>query len=225
MSIVYELIWRIYDGLLRFFRYVNIHDALSESQITNLAVILPNESYRHIVEAFLRPAFGTYRVRRLQAEDVDTFLGNLSRTFNPKTKKPYAASYVAKIYTVLRRALNLAQRWGYVGFNAAAQAEPPKVSKKRIKPPSDAQIETVLRVVAGHRYAPIYHLLVVTGLRRSEVVRYWGYCGRTSILMLGYSTKPPVAIATKGFLMLYSMVPRTRLELVTPAFSVRCSTN
>lgn len=133
------------------------------------------ESYRHITEAFLRPAFGAYRARRLRAEDVDSFLGNLSREINPRTKKPYAASYQLKVYTVLRRALNLALRWGYVGFNAAARAEPPKVPKRRgeslrARSLSDVQIRAVLQVAAGHRYAPIYHVLIVTGLRRGEVL-------------------------------------------------------
>ena len=89
---------------------------------------------------------------------------------NPRTKKPYAPSYQLKVYTVLRRSLNLAVRWGYVGFNAAAQAETPTVPKKRITPPTNAQIGAVLRAAVGHRYAPIYHVLVVTGLRRGEVL-------------------------------------------------------
>lgn len=128
------------------------------------------ESYRHITEAFLRPAFGDRKARLVRAEDVDTFLGNLSRTADPRTKKPYAPSYQLKVYTILRRALNLAKRWGYVGFNAAAQAEAPRVPKRRVKALTDVQIRAILRAAAGHRYAPIYHVMAATGLRRGEAL-------------------------------------------------------
>jgi integrase len=128
------------------------------------------ESYRHIVNAFLRPAFGSTRARKLRAEDVDKFLSRLNGETNPQNGKPYAPSYLLKVHVVLKRALNLGQRWGYVAFNAAGQAEAPKVAKRKVRALTDSQITAILQAAAGHRYQPIYHLLIVTGLRRGEAL-------------------------------------------------------
>jgi integrase len=128
------------------------------------------ESYRHVAESLITPELGAYKVTWLTVEDVDSFLTRMGQRQNPRTKKPYAPSYILKIRAVLRRALNQGKKWGYVGQNVAALSDPPKLRKKKPRALSDDQIKALLAAVSGHRFAPIYHTLVKLGMRRGEVL-------------------------------------------------------
>lgn len=128
------------------------------------------ESYEHIVEAFFVPEIGAWRCRALTPERVDTLFSDLAERTNPTTGTPYAPSYLLKIRAVLRRALNIGKRWGYVRRNVAELSEPIKQRPKKKRRLSDAQVRALLQAVEGHHYELLYHVLAKLGCRVGEAL-------------------------------------------------------
>lgn len=79
-------------------------------------------------------------------------------------------STVRSIYTVLRAILDAAVRDGLLGANPAAVVRRPKVDHHEAAFLTPAQVRALLAAAQGSRYAPLFELLVHTGLRRGEAL-------------------------------------------------------
>jgi integrase len=84
--------------------------------------------------------------------------------------KGLAESTVRSAYTILRAVLNTAVRDGALASNPAAVVRRPKVTSREAAHLTTAQVADLLRAAEGTRYAPLFALLVHTGLRRGEAL-------------------------------------------------------
>ena len=84
--------------------------------------------------------------------------------------KGLSESTVRSAYTILRAILDTAVRDGALARNPAAAVKRPKVTAKEsvFLPPE--QVRTLLDAAKSSRYAPLFKLLVNTGLRRGEAL-------------------------------------------------------
>ena len=124
----------------------------------------------------LIPALGAVRLIALDVKTIEKFLGDLlenGRTEN-KSNQPVGLSpkYVRNIFGVLHRALNDAVRWGVLPHNPATNVELPRYERSPIKPWSGEQAGTFIQYAETKKdpYYAIWRLLLVTGLRRGELV-------------------------------------------------------
>lgn len=115
--------------------------------------------YDSYVREHMRPGLGGVDCRRLTVQDVERFLAGL--TLSPKTR--------ANHRVLLRRALNVGVKWGWVDQNVAAHTDPIPVRPREVPALSlgDAQ-----RLLDALKSDPLYTAFVValyTGLRAGEL--------------------------------------------------------
>ena len=84
--------------------------------------------------------------------------------------KGLAESTIRSAYTILRAVLDTAVRDGALARNPAAAVKRPKVTAKEAAYLTPEQVRTLLEAAKTSRYAPLFSLLVNTGLRRGEAL-------------------------------------------------------
>jgi integrase len=84
--------------------------------------------------------------------------------------KGLAESTIRSAYTILRAVLDTAVRDGALARNPAASVKRPKVTVKEAAYLTPEQVRTLLEAARTSRYAPLFSLLVNTGLRRGEAL-------------------------------------------------------
>lgn len=128
------------------------------------------------IERSLIPALGAVRLRALDVKTIEKFLGDLltnGRTEN-KSNKPVGLSpkYVRNIFGTLHRALSDAVRWHLLPYNPANDVKLPKYERPAINPWSGDQAGAFIGYAESNQdpYYAIWRLLLVTGLRRGELL-------------------------------------------------------
>lgn len=111
----------------------------------------------------LVPELGHVRLARLTPDQVQAAL-------NRRREAGQTPANIAKMRTVLRRALTIGQRWGLIHQNAAALSEPPRLERHRAHPLSPGEAREFLRSVQGDPFEAYYVMAVMTGLRRGELL-------------------------------------------------------
>lgn len=122
-----------------------------------------HKRYRELLELHVLPTLGRRRLASLAPGDVQELL-------TTKLASGLSAQTVRHIRTVLRTALGQAERWGYVGRNAAALADPPRVVRHEVQPLSAEQARTLLAHVRGDRFEALYTVALALGLRQGEAL-------------------------------------------------------
>ena len=120
-------------------------------------------SYERLVRVHLIPELGRLRLARLTPDLVQAAL-------NRRREAGQTPANIAKMRTVLRRALTIGQRWGLIHQNAAALSEPPRLERHRAHPLSPGEARAFLRSVQGDPFEAYYIMAVMTGLRRGELL-------------------------------------------------------
>jgi integrase len=109
------------------------------------------------------PHIGHIQLDKLTPGHVQRMINTLSDSdLSPRTAR-YAL-------TVLRIALNVAVRQGYIARNVAKLVEPPSVQRFQGQALTPDQAHKLLAQLEGHRLVALYHLAVFRGLRRGELV-------------------------------------------------------
>jgi len=120
-------------------------------------------TYRVSLRKHVIPALGGHRLRKLRAEDIEAYI----RTRLEAEAKPQT---IKNEFTVLRRALEVAMRRGYVERNVARLVSAPKVVREEISPLTPEEVRKFLDTAKGHRFEALFVLAASTGLRRGEVL-------------------------------------------------------
>ncbi|WLQ34919.1 tyrosine-type recombinase/integrase [Streptomyces castrisilvae] len=119
--------------------------------------------YESKVRLYLAPHLGKKPLVRLTPAQLRSFMAELKRT-----EVPPAARF--EVLRVLRNALNRAVREELLTRNVAELVDMPKVTKKEAKPWNAREAITFLRSARAHRLYAACVLVLVLGLRRSEVL-------------------------------------------------------
>ncbi|MGW7096817.1 tyrosine-type recombinase/integrase [Streptomyces sp. NPDC054874] len=119
--------------------------------------------YESKVRLYLVPHLGKKPLVRLTPAQLRSFMAELKRT-----EVPPAARF--EVLRVLRNALNRAVREELLTRNVAELVDMPKVTKKEAKPWNAREAITFLRSTRAHRLYAACVLVLVLGLRRSEVL-------------------------------------------------------
>jgi integrase len=150
--------------------------------------------YRTHARNHISPVVGQLKVGRLDPETLDSFYAELRRCrrrcrgrkrtidhretgdhecterCRPHVCRPLAQTTIRQIHFILSGAYKKAVRWGWVGENPTAKAEPPPAPKPNPQPPS---AEQAARIVVESWHDPDWGALVwtamTTGIRRGEL--------------------------------------------------------
>jgi integrase len=111
------------------------------------------------VRNYLNPALGHIDVRRLTVRDIDRYLDSLAAA--PATRASHRA--------FLRRALNLAMKWGWVERNVAAYSEPIAMRPRDVSALAVADAQSLLAALEGSTLHAAFVMALFTGLRAGEL--------------------------------------------------------
>lgn len=140
--------------------------------------------YEWAVERHIVPLIGAVRLRDLTPEAVDRWLTAL--VAEDADGKPRLGGTSARLVRkILSMAMEDAVRRGRIPRNPVALTQPPKRSTVRTRKSwTLEECRRFLAVTAEHRLSAAFHLALVTGLRRGELL---GSAGRTSTSSAGPS--------------------------------------
>jgi hypothetical protein len=119
--------------------------------------------YKSLATLHIRPALGACRINRLRPQDITTFYRDRLRILSP--------SSVRRIHALLRRALNVAVRWGLLPANPVTMVDPPPLTQRQIHPFTINEARAFLNAVADHRLDARWVVGLSLGLRQGETPR------------------------------------------------------
>ncbi len=98
-----------------------------------------------------------------------TFKGS-TQTCSLILKGTSPAARWLNLHLVLTQALSQAVRWGYIGTNPAAGAQPPRPRRAELSILDEAATKRILAAVAGTRLECPVAIAIATGMRRGEIL-------------------------------------------------------
>jgi integrase len=107
------------------------------------------------------PAIGGIKLRSLKTPHIQAMLDAL-------TNKRLARNTIHSIRSVIVRALNTARKWGEIKYNIATDTEVQPVIEKKPLVLTEAQLDKLIKTVAGDPIEPLILIALGTGLRISE---------------------------------------------------------
>lgn len=135
-----------------------------------LAVTLPGsiadstlDNYADTVRLHIKPALGHHVLSRLTVTQVDAFLA-------AKREAGYSPNSIRLMRTILRRALNTAEREGLVTRNVAGLSTAPRLNRAPGRSLTGEQARALLNELSGHRLEALFVLMLAFGLRRGEAL-------------------------------------------------------
>src|SRR6266508_1015042 len=82
--------------------------------------------------------------------------------------RPLAPNSVRKVHFILRAALSLAVRWGWLGSNPAELASPPQFHQRSLRPPTPEDVAALINAAWSRDpdFGTLLWLAMTTGMRR-----------------------------------------------------------
>jgi integrase len=121
------------------------------------------ERYRDLIHQHFEPAFGSIILTQLKAEHLQKhYTACLEAGLSPTTVRYHHA--------VIHKALKTALKWGLVNRNVADGAEPPFKHRYEIQVWDDWEITKFLEAAKDSPYFALFHTVLYTGVRRSELL-------------------------------------------------------
>lgn len=119
------------------------------------------ESYRDLCSWYLIPELGRIRLTKLTPADVRQLIVGMER-------KGYSRNTQRLAKAALGRALRVAEFEGYVSRNVAQLVDGVRLERERGRTMTPDQVQVLLESLRGERIEAVVHLMLATGLRRSE---------------------------------------------------------
>jgi len=117
---------------------------------------------------------------RWRAKTITASLGNIGladlrpehiqRYYSEKLASGIAPLTVIKHHHLIRAALATAVRWKLISANVADLVDPPRKTHKEMKALAADEVQRLLEVCQDTQWKIIFHTLIWTGLRRSELL-------------------------------------------------------
>jgi integrase len=128
------------------------------------------DQYRWAVERHIVPLIGAVRLRDLAPEILDDWIVDLNGA--PEGEKPrLGATSTRLVRKVLSMALEEAVQRGRLGRNPVALTQPPRAKRATTRKSwTVEEAKTFLAANRKHRLYALFHLGLVTGLRRGELL-------------------------------------------------------
>jgi integrase len=123
------------------------------------------ERYRDLIHKHIEPAFGGIILTQLKTE-------HLQKHYTACLEAGLSPSTVPYHHAVIHKALKTALKWGLVNRNVADCAEPPLKRNYEIQVWDDWEITKFLETAKDSPYFALFHTVLYTGVRRSELLGF-----------------------------------------------------
>lgn len=120
------------------------------------------DRYTGIVKRQINPKIGGVKLAKITPAHVQGLLSSMEAD----GFKPASLLYA---YSVLRRAMNVALRWGFIARNPTSVVDPPKPKYREITPLNAEQARALLKASESHRLHALFVLALQTGMRQGEL--------------------------------------------------------
>jgi integrase len=128
-------------------------------------------SYEQLIRVHILPALGTVPLQKLQPAAVQDFYTTKLNGGRADGKAGgLAPSTVRHLHLILRESLQQAVNWEWVARNAAVATKPPHAPRPSVKTWSVDEMRRFLAVAEADGYAPVWLVVLATGLRRGELL-------------------------------------------------------
>jgi integrase len=121
------------------------------------------QMYWSYIRVHINPSLGKIKLKDLGPH-------HLQRFYSQKVDGGLSKRTVQIIHGTIRRVLNQAVSWGIIQKNVCKQVKAPRPAKTAPTFFTKEQLNAFLESVKGHRYFPIYLLLIYGGFREGEVL-------------------------------------------------------
>lgn len=118
--------------------------------------------YRQQLRLHVIPVIGRKLLGKLQPLEIEACYETIRAHRSERT--------TLNIHRVLHEALEKAVKWRLVTYNPAAAVTAPRPPKTKREMPEVEVARVALQAAEGHRYAPIFWMAALTGLREGEIV-------------------------------------------------------
>jgi len=155
---------QIQNGLTLAGVQTTLKEFLNQWLISYRSSVHPNTSvqYEGIIRLHLIPVLGHLKLKDLRTDQIQAL-------YTGETKRGTSPRMIQYIHAVLRRALNIALRWGLINRNPALSVTLPKLKRKEMKTLNDSQVRVFLSAAKGLRHEALFWMAVFTGLREGEL--------------------------------------------------------
>jgi integrase len=119
--------------------------------------------YEGCIRRYIAPALGSVALQKLRPHDIQGL-------YEAMLEKGLSAQTVILTHRVLRQTMNHAVKWGSLTRNPADATTPPRREKRELKMWPVETLNRFLGISKETQYGDLYHLAVLTGLRRSELL-------------------------------------------------------
>ncbi len=119
--------------------------------------------YRSIARCHLVPGLGQIPLRELGPEDVRDFL-------QQQAAAGLTVESIRSHHSMLRRALEIATRYGYTERNVAKLVTPPRLVREEVRPLDRQETQRFLQAAREHRLEALFVLAASTGMRLGELL-------------------------------------------------------
>ena len=119
--------------------------------------------YQASIKRYVLPCIGGFPLQALTARHIEKMYGDmLDRGLSPTT--------ALNLHRILREAFGHAVKHGVLTRNVTDLVTPPRARRKKIVMWDAETIQRFLKEAAASPYRDFYHLKILTGMRRSELV-------------------------------------------------------
>jgi len=128
-------------------------------------------SYKRNLELHVIPVLGRKRLQQLIPPMLNALYANLAA--GSETRKPLSTKTISYVHSTLHKVLADAVDAGLLGRNVAANAKPPRPSRRAtggLNAWEPDELARFLEVVKGTRLEAIWRLAAMTGMRRGEIL-------------------------------------------------------
>lgn len=141
------------------------------------------QAYRQMIELYLIPKLGHHRLIDLKQEHVQAFVIDVRKDIRAYYERKAAeraaqgkrpgrrndgAATALRCAVVLKMALDLAVARKLIPETPYRQIKLPKAPERKVSAPTAEQVAAFLRAAHGHRWAALYHIYALLGLRLGE---------------------------------------------------------
>lgn len=125
------------------------------------------DGYEVLIRLHIAPAIGTALLSDIRPLDIQHLYGQL---LAPDRERALAAGTVLNAHLVLTQAFGQAVRWGLVGANPAAGAQPPRPRRAELYSVDAELAARILEAASGSLIELPVALAIGTGMRRGEIL-------------------------------------------------------
>ncbi len=128
------------------------------------------ESYKHELNNYVIPHLGGIRLGELRPHHIQEYIAKALSEGRKLRSGGLSHRTVHYHYSILSKALSDAIKMGLIAVNPCKAVSPPKPQHTDIPAIGPDELRKLLSAIRGSSYYLYYHTLLLTGLRRSELL-------------------------------------------------------